>query len=75
MDMNDLWQWIEREESHEDLVTPGPIVAFAVTRNPRDVPGRGAGAGVARATATKKPRHLALTGTLTSSAEGSPSPA
>jgi hypothetical protein len=42
MNMNDLWQWIEREESHEDVVTPVPIVAFAVTLD-RDERGLAAG--------------------------------
>jgi hypothetical protein len=30
MNMNDLWHWIE-PESGENLVTPVPIVALAVT--------------------------------------------
>jgi hypothetical protein len=39
MHMKDLWRWIEREESHEDLVTPVPIVALAATLD-RDERGR-----------------------------------
>jgi hypothetical protein len=42
MNMKDLWQWIEREESHEHVVTPVPIVAFAVTLD-RDERGLAAG--------------------------------